>query len=541
MRKILYLCAGLLFAFGWGCSYDDHSTGPDKPVSDLMIDTTGIPARLTANFGVPLVIEPGVSSADNPDNDFSYEWRMSLYSNNSTTQMSDMYKIVGTEKNLNYVMDLPPDAVPYQLWYRVTDNRNEQLKTIMWLITVEASSGQGLLVAHSEDGTSSDLSVIQDTLFTAAFIHDEGQFDPTVIKRNVYSQANGGNYPGIIREMNFQPRYYDRRLTNYLDATTGDHYFRVNLLDFTKFSEDQDLFLMPDPVIDIRKMIVGSYTSYPSYSTNRIIWNNRGFQRMSYIRSDDPANAKAGYGIPSVGSWAAASTPGAIVQYDPDPKVSWGTSYFMFYDKMNGRFIYLSTSFSDGETVTQCQNVEGEQFNPSNLPGLEILEGGYGDNLDHRFIVKEGDSYKIYSISQATGYPTYLPAKARTIIDITAAPEIDKAEHFVVCTNQPVVYYATSTNNIYSIFFLDGLGVSVSYRLEYTSPEPINGLYLLRRSGSKALSFAQKAMIMTTSTGQSDGKVWFLPMGTIGTGELDRSRIVSFEGFGRISAVAMID
>ncbi len=534
MKKTIYPLACLLAVLGWACSYEDHSTGADRPVAAIVIDTTGIPPSMTVNFGEELVIEPQVSVEDGSHDDFTYEWRLGLSASASTSTMTAEYKVAGTGKTLSYTMDLMPDALPYQLWYRVTDNRTRQMNSVLWLVSVEASSGQGLLVAHSPDGTTSDLSVIQDTLFTAAFRRSgEEADDPTLVKHALYSQANGARYDGIIRELSFQPRYYRKRLTNFVDGHSRDHCFRLNTLTFVQTDKDADLFLYMNPVIDMRRMMAGSYISYPSYGTTRVVWNNRGFQRMASTSSTMEPSEKRGYGIPSVGSWAAASAPGVVVGYDPDPVVSWGSSNFMFYDRLNGRFLYLSMSFLDGALVSECSQA-GTAFDPRAVPGLEILAAGYGSNSDHRFVVKQDGAYKILTMLQSNG-------SARAVIDIGDAPEIGLATRFVICTNQPVVYYATSTNKVYSILFLDGLGQDVSFRHVYTSPEPIDNLELMRRGGSKAIVYPLTALVMTTSTGQTAGKVWILPMGTIGMGDLDTGKIVSFSGFNRISAVGMID
>lgn len=536
MKKILYPIACALLVLAGGCSYDDKGSGVDELIPDIIIDTTGIPSSFTVDFAQQLVIEPKVSSESNPEGDFSYEWRLGLKSSSSSYMMTDSYKIAGTEQKLDYRIDMMADVQPYQLWYRVKDNKNGQMRTILWSVTVSASSGQGLLLAHSTDGETSDLAVIQDTLFTANFKRaSTGDPTPTLIKHDLYSLKNGEKWPGIIKQLVSQQRYADGRLGNFVDGHSNTSLFRINTLDFSLTAKDQDMFYTPTE-IDIRKMFTSApYTGFPASGNDKFIWNGHSFQRMKAPSSWSNPIERFCYGIRSIGSrgWAAGN---ANYTYDPHPIFSAGNSAAVFYDQYRGRFMYIEHTWFDETWPAQYSYTPGSGFNHTNIPGLEILYAEMGSKRDHCFIVKQEGEYKILSLTD-----TYEYATARAMININDAPEIDKALYFVVCNNQPVVYYATSTNKVYSILFLDGLGDQVTFALQYTCPEPIDGLYLSRRGGSKNIQYANDALLMTTYNGQNEGKVWVLPMGTINTGNLNTDKIVSFGGFGRISALTYID
>lgn len=539
MKTLIYSAACLLALWAGACSYSDDSTLNGDPIPDIVIDTTGIPVQLTGVFGEQLVVTPTVSSASNPEKDFTYEWKLSLDPTSSDINMNPEYKVAGTGEHLDYTVDVTPDINTYQLWYRVTDNKTKQMKSIMWHVLIDAGNGQGLLVAHSPDGTTSDLTLVQDWIYTAAFRETAtAPATPTLIKPDLYSAAHDGErYPGIIREMLFLPRLLQRRATPMVDIQSGDRISRVNLINYETVIENEEMFLFADPVIDIQNMLVGSgsATGYPRTDQQSIIINRGGFQRMTAPKPDDSDYSVYGYGRFTNGSRGdAESSVGIAMTYDVDPIASQSAGRIMFYDRMNGRFIYFSNTFTETTAPTQC-NQSGTAFDPRNVGQLEVLAAGLGNTTDHRFVVKRDGKYEIMTFVESNG-------ASRALINVSDAPNIDKATYFLVCVTQPVIYYATSDDEIYSIHFLLGLGDNVTYNKVYTSPEPINGLYATRQnSAAKRVEYPMNALTVTTTTGQTDGKVWVLPMDPSGNGALETSKMVTFSGFNRISNLITVD
>ena len=550
MKKIVYLIVCMCTVWCYSCSYSDLSSNAGNPIPDLIIDTTGVPYPLVTKLGEQLVVEPKVSSASNPERDFSYEWRISNVPNASTTLMDLNLTVVGREEKLNYTVVLPPDATTYQLWYIVVDNKSGLVANKMWRLLVEMDATQGLLVAHSDDGVTTELSLLQDTLFTAAFRGTTDKApDPTKIN-HIFSTIHGAKYNGIVKEMLFRLRYHDGRLLNCLEAHSGDNIFRLNLLTYTKLEEGQNMFLDTKPVVlDIKALFLGSnamLNAYPAYNYPCNIWNNRGFYK-SVGPTATGSMSLSGYGAPSVGSPPDALAYGRAPEYDPDPILSksYNSNSIMFYDRLYGRFLILdSYMWNDRNTrPTETTHSDGLPFDSRNVGALDILAAGSGNNSDCRFVVKQNGVYRILSMNQNNG-------SARAIIEINNAPNIAKATHFAICINQPVVYYATSDNEIYSIHFVDGLGNIVTYSKVWTSSDPINGLYFTRQcDAARPIRYHGTALVATTTANQSEGKVWVLPFvfqagsTTViaGTGEIDNSKIVSFSGFGRISTITMVE
>lgn len=75
-----------------------------------------------------------------------------------------MSKVIGTEEQLKYYVEEVPDASSYGLWYKVTDKTSGLMESILWNVQVDASSGQGLVVAYTKDGRTTDFSIVQDSL-----------------------------------------------------------------------------------------------------------------------------------------------------------------------------------------------------------------------------------------------------------------------------------------------------------------------------------------------------------------------------------------
>ena len=538
MKKIIYLMAAFCAIYLNACSYDDKSTLLDHPAPDIKIDTTGIPQQFSVLLGEELVIEPTVTYDSNPERDFSYEWRLGLTTSNSTDQFRQEYKVLGTEEKLSFVIDGTPKAEPYQLCLRVLDNKNKQLKVIIWLVYISIEITQGLLVADSNDGVTSELSLIQDTIWTNDFRRSASKPvpDPMRIKHNLYALTNGSRYNGIIKKLLFQRKRHNGVTdVEFVQGYTGSRIFQLFVIDFSTHLEDRDLFYDPDVVIDVRDLFHGeNRTGGTGYSTSElsVIWNNRSFQRLNYpIASEHPSTVFR-YGMYFNGSWGwAMQSSGNTPRYDPNPIMSHGSN-LMFYDNLNERFLYATALITETTNMSECTQTEGQPFDPRNVKDVEILHAQQSSNNDHCFVVKQNGTYKILTLLASNG-------SARAVIDINDAPNIDKATHFIICYNQPVLYYAAD-NEIYSVLFVDGLGNTVIYNKVWSNPDPINGLYYLQSTTSSAHTYSRTAITVTTTASQTEGKIWVLPFGTLGTGALDESKFLTYTGFNRISAIQVI-
>lgn len=158
----IYSVLTLLLCLLYACSYEDKTTYAGDPLPDIVIDTTNIPANLLITREDTLIVKPKVSKAGISKDQLEFEWRITLKPGRDFT----MSKIIGTEEELRYYVEEVPDASSYGLWYKVTDNTTGLMESILWDVQVDASSGQGLVVAYTKDGKTTDFSIVQDSLFT---------------------------------------------------------------------------------------------------------------------------------------------------------------------------------------------------------------------------------------------------------------------------------------------------------------------------------------------------------------------------------------
>src|SRR5699024_2906742 len=119
------------------------------------------------------------------------------------------------------------------------------------------------------------------------------------------------------------------------------------------------------------------------------------------------------------------------------------------------------------------------------------------------------------------------------------------AHKFVLPNNQKVLYYATD-NKIYAVMYG---GQTPNYELRYTVPpgETITTLQIYYQVDYPITGYRNtmndnwidsngRQLIMSTYDG-SEGKVYLLPITHLGVGNIDEENIVSFGGFGKVTAI----
>ncbi|MDD4032690.1 MAG: PKD-like family lipoprotein [Bacteroidales bacterium] len=514
MKRILYLFtfSAIMAMFIPSCDFIDKGNYELSPLTDITIDTTGIPLQHVVVRLEELTINPEVYRDGTNEEDFSYEWRITI----KPGEDWENCLIIGTEKHLKSVIELIPSASYYSLWYRVKDNTTGLLKSIIWRVVVEASSGQGLVVADSEDGTTSDLSVIQDTMFTYNW-YEKGTTirKPTLYKRNEFSRVHKTKFNGVIHSMFAQRLYQDGRYTNFLHGASRNNAFRINTLDYSIVCQGKELFYDPFIVLDIDYYYRNGSGSLSAYIINSGKVSNRMSEVQSFV-------GYRKFGIFSPGDY----TCNKFIACHP---VTSGQA--IFYDEGLGKFLKLGTSNTG--TAPKEVGAGSSPFNAQNLPGYQVLGGGLGTFTEARFILKKDTYYGVFCL---TNDKTSTP---RRLFDISNAPNIANAIGFVFPADQSVIYYSTSSK-VYSIRIPQG-GAAVYTEL-YTSPEPITMFEMLRKTGTTELPYAERCLLVITYNG-TEGKITALPIPSEGLdlGLVDLTRKATFGGFKQISAVAVQD
>lgn len=512
MKKIniLGLCFGLFSLLLTSCDFEDVGVLEIEPLADLVIDTTGIPLTHSVGLGDNFDIRPKVSRDGVSEDNLSYEWWITRMPGADFT----LKTVISEEKDLTVPLEgLTPSSDYYSLWLRVTDNTTKLMRGVVFRVIVEPPLNQGLVVADSEDGISSDLSLIQDTIFTFQYVDKiTGEPLPTSYRRNEFSKVHGRKFNGIIHSLFSQRLYQDQIYNNFLHGASRNNAFRLNTLDYSLVAEGKELFYDPDIVLDIDAYFLNGPNQAWIINAGRV--SNRLTETRTF----------AGYRKFSI------EVPGDYTLNKHIAVHPTTSSNAIAYDEGEGRFLRYGTSL-DPRVVPNETSSESTPFAPRNLPGYTVLGGGLGNLSEVRFVLKKDNYYGVFTLTNnATAAP-------RRQIDISDAPDISEAVSFVFPIDQAVIYYATP-QKVYSIRIPQG--GAVTYTDLYTSPDPITDLQMMRRSGTRTVTYSERVLLAVTYNG-SEGKITTLPIPSSGLdlGLIDLSRSATFGGFKKISAVAI--
>lgn len=487
--------------------FKDESTLDTMEIEGVVIDTTGMSELSVFQFD-NLIVEPDLQFSENSD--LSYEWRINLAPNDTT------YQVIGEERNLNYQINNSPTASGrlYQIFYKVTNNDTGVEYIMTWPLTIRNSIGEGLVVAVTADGVSTDFSHIMSPEVTP-------DFNETDIKYHIYSARNGETLPGIVKDM----RFYQIYAVDALIALTDDTIYRINTLDYTLEGSNEDLFFVAPEVFKPQAL---------SAATQADLLVNNGDLTSTYLGISKKFGSafSSEFEVPSIIGVNAKSNVPVVLS---------------FYDEENDSFIYQSSFQSFGDTNMYENTNSSDAFDASTVENKTNLAAGVSTDSNFRHLLKDENTGIVeLFVFDGGSYPYPDPIVPPTPIakySLEDAPEIDDAEFFVLLDNQKVMYYATKTK-IYAMIYSSGTPV-FEERYEAPAGEEITTLqiyqqadYPFRYEGwdPPYLPTNNKQLVMSTYDG-SEGKVYLLPLVNTGVGNIDDANIKVFSGFDRITAI----
>ncbi len=507
----IYGMLALLLCLPYACSYEDKTTYAGDPLPDIVIDTAGIPVMHIITREDTLIIKPKVSKAGVAKEQLDFEWRLTLKPGSDFTAS----KVVGTDEELRYYVEDIPDASSYGLWFQVKDKTADLMEGIVWQVRVDASSGQGLVVACTKDGSTTDFTIVQDSMFTSGYKDPETNLtQATSYRHDVYSQQNGKPFDGVVEWMFAQARYMDGRLTYMLHGASRHNLFRINTLDYSILMEGKENFYDPFVEMDIDYYgLVGS-----SYA----VLSNRG--RIYGLQTE--RNTATVFNKFSVDVPGEYTSNGCISEY----------SNFAFFDPARGKFFTTSGYINVYSKMYSFTNpVENEQdkpiagFDMNDMKGYTLLAGG-DTRQDHCFVLEKEGKIGLYNLTKSARAP-YNP---RLHVDVTDAPGIANATSFAFNSTEDVVYYVAD-NVVRAIIYS---GRQPQYKELYRPGEQVEFIKILKKTGSKPVPYANKCLLVVT--GGNAGKIHALKLGANNTAEY--TEVSVFDEFqGRISAVAVQD
>lgn len=509
MKRIgsIYYLILVISSFIYACSYDDKTTYADEFIPNIIIDTAGIPTSHLVVREDTLVIKPSVSKEGVSKDMFKYEWIMTL---NPGADFK-VSKVIGTDEHLSYYVEDIPDVSAYGLWYRVTDKTTGLMESIMWKVQVEASSGQGLVVAYTKDSQTTDFAIVQDSIFTSNYNDDEtGAVKSTSYRYDIFSKQNGKTLKGVIKWMFAQPRYLENRLTYMLHGASNDNIFRINTMDYSVLLEGKECFYDPFVTLNINY--------YGMCGSNVVLSNNGRLYGLPREYSNAIQPVKFGIDLP--GGYRSNS---CISEYD----------YLAWFEPETGLFKTVSGYIVAGaiEPHIFANPYDGviEDFNLNNMQGYELIAGG-ATRLDHCFVLKKGGKIGLYNLTKSSR----APFNPRVYYDISDAPSIDNATSFAFNQIEDVVYYVAN-NIVYAIIYS---GRQPKYKEVYNPGETIEFIKILTKTGQKFVPYENRCLLVVTNG--MYGKIHALKQKATNTGEYEF--VQTFEGFnGKITALAVQD
>ena len=184
------LIIGFFAAFALSSCYEDKSTLPENPIDGVELIVTEEEKVIRIGYKEQLDIVPNITkNGKADDNDLTYEWAINIYPGWSKSE----FEVVGTEKELHTVLNNEISNDSYYLRLLVTDTKHDNLQySFLYQVYVQPSMLDGLLIADTKDGQTTDFNLVMNKKLTASYDKEEKIF------RNILA---GKEYSGLIKRM----------------------------------------------------------------------------------------------------------------------------------------------------------------------------------------------------------------------------------------------------------------------------------------------------------------------------------------------------
>ena len=549
--KLIYIVFALWIVTFYSC-YDDKSTFATDNIGEVVIDVSGTSPNIYVGYQEELSLTPTISVGNNSNVDYlDYKWYLSRTSGNANPD----YELLSTEKELHAIISRPIDIEYYVLKLTVTDTENNNLQyENRWYIHVQSSFIDGLLIADSKDGVSSDLSLILNRTFTTNYNKDE------TIYRTILTNANGEAYNGLISSLTYEVLGYPEMSshTNQVWAVTEDgDACRFDCQDFsiTGNTRDESIITYKPGNLEFKSFFCASQMLFANTTT--------GFYNLMRTSTNSFGWYDAIASISKPNNNIIASNSSRNISYN----------HTIWYDKEQARFVSYTGIPAFGSAQLSYYQANS-QFDPNALTGKSAIAGIISeDEKIGTFLLKDDATgqYTIYTLNQYKEQEGYwnddwteytetspeVPASAgnRYYIPNEGKTLLDNAISVFFFQNSYVLYVATESG-IYAITYGAGNNAVVQTAPKYTAAggEKItkaklyqqghftNDMYMTYGSEPyvQSLPWHNKALIVTTQSANSEGKVYVIPITQTGIGTLDPSQALSYAGFGKILDVITI-
>lgn len=534
------LIIGLFTAFALSSCYEDKSTLPENPIDGVELNVTEEEKVIRIGYKEQLDIVPNITKNGKVDDSgLTYEWAVNIYPGWSKYE----YEVIGTEKELHTVLNNAISNDSYYLRLLVTDTKHDDLQySFLYQVFVQPSMLDGLLIADTKDGQTTDFNLVMNNKLTASYDKEEKIF------RSILA---GKEYPGLIKAMSpITSGYYPGvNMMSVIDEEGKAGIYdteNFNLLNMSK------LFVYQPERIDAIIRIgqhncaatdMGFFAvQYVNFTSSYFGWINGDLSKYSmdngvYAKTSLTGVNNATYAL---GAWFC-NEEDAFVSADmlgyPAPTAT------LFnnpndYDLSNKRAVCGGMSVDEVTPTFLLKDESTGEYTIYVLERAKDATGYYDDNWNFIETAPAEDSY----IKAAH----IIPAEGKTLLDKAVATSFASME---------AILYVATEDGVYTINFA-GATPTVNSTSQFTANgEKITGMHLYQQGaeiteygsmgypgypeygGWLPVELTDRAVVVTTQKGD-EGVVYVVPMIRFGTGDLDPSNALRYDGFGRILAVS---
>lgn len=544
MKRILLYSFIVLFSLPFlvAC-FDDKSTEADHIIPEIVIDTVGL------NLGEAIYVKqyetlelaPKIFQEGLDGTNLSYKWVVSMQQYSVGAEL--IWITLGTESALNaeIINDSSPNA--YRLWLQVTDENTGIRKDMVWQLYVQNAYTEGLVVASTNDGRTTDISLVQGEDFTVNW--KEGE-TPT-IQHELYSYSNDGEkIDGLVTGI----------VANETQKTglgTFKHFCLIGD-DFFMEMDKGYKFLGKNLDVSYDKASIFSPTQIALCNGTYVLVNNGGIGTVEFTENSNIAYTNIQF--PSEFSWI--QNGGVVANASVDKYIAYRTAskyrtsdwkycpWGIWYSAEHGVFLTQNTGGPNRKSGMNILNtIEGAAFDPNNCPNLEVVYahcGYYGDDSNCLYFIMKNKNSNKYEVYIFKGNDD-LDWVAEAVYEIDGN-EIDQATGFVVSEKYSVIYFTTK-NDLYAIV-IDPLkaGQPLTSTIRYTFSEEITHFsvfqqfdYLKNPNYNNYLPEVTDYLLLVGVWDGSKGTLKTIPIANVADGTLSTNTIKSYEGFGKILAV----
>lgn len=507
-----------------GCFSDKSGLDTNK-IDQVSIETPTMPQILRLEYLEDVTFTPTIKVGNETNPAYlSYKWEL-----NQTPGSTDMV-VIGTNRELKTTVVNQILSTSYTLIFTVKDSRYGIEYQKSWPLFVSSSLREGIAVASTRDGISSDISLIMDNSITTSY--DKG----AVIKYDLWKATTGSSHPALIKSITYTLHKPSAIQTKNIIAAIFENK-DIRMYDCQNYS----LYKTADQIFPTRN---STFDPQAFYTINNGYWLLVSANKVYAFPSNQGITSfmlpVSGENYINKALMVADNTSGA------GPFAFW-------YNNNTGKFYNVSMPYATpaggGEYTVQGS------FNPQNVPSREIIATDISvDGVTPSFLMKNTTTgnYEIYTISfgyydanwnsvpSAPKFKADLPQELNNIIGESVS--------IFFSTYDPIMYVVTASK-IYAVTFGGGI-VGFSEKYIVPSGEQIvkaklfmQGRYRLNRKDfdtvngpifEPELPLNTKAIVIATKKADYEGQIYLLPLGTPGTGNINSAAAKKYEGFGKI-------